>query len=167
MTSADLYARCFPDEVKPAAIQKQPKEIFARVLKQIETMELKQYIHRDLERQHSRGCVFAIGEIGSDLVTIGCVSKTPIVNVLRRMQISNPRPLKIVSLLKRYSFDDARELYLLIKSGVTIYQCANPSWFTMENCHAKITGMFALIDKIEPEIAQYSGSLDQPEMIRS
>lgn len=152
MTDSDLYARCFPDVLKPTLIKRQPaepREIFARVIRQIETMELKQYVRIDMEREHARGYVFAIGELSSDFVTIGHASKSSIVGIMRRLQSANPRPLKLVALLRRYSFDDARELCTLIKSGVTIYQCANPGWITMENCHSKVAGMFSRIDRIE------------------
>lgn len=142
-----------------------PREIFARVLRQIETMELKIRVRIDMECEHTRGYVFAIGETSSDYVTIGHASKSSISVIMRRLQAANPRPLKLVAILRRYSLDDARELYALIKSGVTIYQCANPHWITMENCHSKIAGMFARIDMIErhPDLK----SIGAPELQRS
>lgn len=152
MADSDLYARCFPDVPKPAPIKRsaaEPREIFARVLRQIETMELKMRVRVDMERDHARGYVFAIGESSSDFVTIGHASKSSISGIMRRLQAANPRPLKLVAMLRRYSFDDARELCTLIKSGVTIYQCANPGWITMENCHTKVAGMFARIDRLD------------------
>lgn len=163
----DLYSRCFPDVPKPAPVKRpvtEPREIFARVLRQIETMELRMRVRIDMEREHARGYVFAIGESGSDFVTIGHASKSTISGIMRRLQAANPRPLKLVAMLNRYSFDDARELCALIKSGVTIYQCANPGWITMENGHVKIAGMFARIDRIDshPDLR----SIDPPELRR-
>lgn len=168
MADLDLYARCFPDVAKPAPVKRrnsEPRELFARVLRQIETMELKMRVHVNMEREHARGYVFAIGESSSDFVTIGHASKSSLAGIMRRLQAANPRPLKLVALLRRYSFDDARELCVLIKSGVTIYQCANPGWITMENCHTRIAGMFARIDRIESD--DESSQMDPPELRRS
>lgn len=169
MSDSDLYKLCFPDVPKPAAAIKrgstEPRDIFARVLRQIETMELRPRARIDLEREHVRGYVFAIGETSSDFVTIGYASKSNISGILRRMHAANPRQLNVVALLRRYSFDDARELCGLIKSGVTIYQCTNPAWVKMENCHVRIAAMFRQIDRIET----YSDirDIDPPKLRRS
>jgi hypothetical protein len=148
MDDKDLYKLCFPDETRPVVAKQEPRDIFARVIKNIETMELKQYARRDLEKVYESGYVFAIGELNSDLLMVGHGGKTPLLTLLKRLQISNPRPLGIVAVIRRHSFDDARDLAGLIGRGLVIHRTKNPNWVSMENCHVQVAGMFKMIDKL-------------------
>lgn len=154
-SSDDLYDQCFPVDVPQSISQKptrpDPRTIFARVLREIETMELKMRARMDLETVIPRGYVFAIHELESNYVSIGYGGKSHLTSTLRRLQIGNPHKLEVIGILQRYSFDDARELCTLINSGLIMYQTTNKLWFSVDDCNRRVTNMFARIDRCEDE----------------
>jgi hypothetical protein len=145
----DLYDQCFVGPRPYLAVRSDPKVAFAEVLSEIKMIEPRGRAQVNLEMVMPRGHVFAVHEIGSNFVSIGHGGKSCPTSILRRMQISNPRQLEIIAVLRRYSFDDARLLCETIKSGLIIFQCGNKNWYTIENCKQKIVAMFSRIDKIE------------------
>lgn len=165
-SSDDLYNQCFPLETPQSIQQNQvrpnPRTVFARVLKQIETMELKMRARVDLELVMPRGYVFAIHELGSNYVSIGYGGKSHLTSMLRRLQIGNPHKLEVIATLQRYSLDDARELCSLINSGMIMYQTSNKLWFSIDDCHRRVMSMFAKIDRCTSE----DEPIDRPPLIR-
>jgi hypothetical protein len=165
MEEIGLYEQCFMTPKSPVA-RVEPKVAFARVLRQIETMNLRTYARVDLETVMPRGFVFAIHELGSEFVTIGHGGRSHLRSILSRLQLASPRPLEIAAVLQRYSFDDARALCDTIKSGLIMYQTKNKSWYTMENCRQKIVAMFARIDKIEESAPRNPTHEQRPKLLR-
>ncbi len=146
---SELYDKCFPVEMPIVVPKPDPKVIFARTLRQIETMELKQRARVDLETVTPRGYIFVIHELDSDYVTIGHGGQTHLQSILRKLQVSNPHQLEIVTVLQHHSYNNARELCELIYSGMLMYQTRHKQWFAMENCRRKVAAMFARIDRYE------------------
>ena len=151
-TENELYEQCFirrPVEMKSNTIEPFPKESFARVLRQIDTMELKRRARVDLEMVPPRGYVFAIHLPGTDFVTIGYGGRVPLASTLKRLQVANPQTLEVIAVLQRYSFDDARAICEMIHSGMIMWQSKNKAWFVIDDCRRKVMAMFTRIDKID------------------
>lgn len=146
----ELYDQCFALESPPArAPRQEPHAIFARTLRQIETMELKIYAPVARETPMVRGYVFAIHETGSDCVTIGHGGRVALASTLRTLQLGNPRLLEVIAVLQRAAFDDARALCEVITAGMTPYKTRGRSWYIMDNCRSRVVAMFAKVDKID------------------
>jgi hypothetical protein len=147
---SELYDQCFALESPIQRVpQQEPKIVFARVIKQIETMDLRLKATVTRETPTARGYVFAIHEVDSDFVTIGHGGRVALASTLRTLQLGNPRPLEVAAVLQRASFDDARALCGLITSGMTMYKTRGRAWFTMDDCCRKVVAMFSRVDKID------------------
>ena len=144
----ELYEQCFAIESPTRIAKLEPRMIFAKVIRQIETMELYPRPTTSRESAIARGYVFAIHETGSDFVTIGHGCRIALASTLRTLQLGNSRQLEIIAVLQRASFDDARALCGLITTGMTMYKTRGRAWYTMDDCCRKVIAMFAKIDKV-------------------
>lgn len=145
----ELYEQCFAPESPVRVVKPEPRVIFAKVIRQIDAMQLTLKPSTTREAAIARGYVFAIHETDSDFVTIGHGGRIALASTLRTLQLGNPRQLEIVAVLQRASFDDARALCGLITGGMTMYKTRGRTWYTMDDCCRKVVAMFAKIDKID------------------
>ena len=149
---SELYDQCFAVESPKRDVKLEPKVIFAKVLRQIDSMQLLPRPSTTREAVVARGYVFVINEVDSDFVTIGHGGRNALASTLRTLQLGNPRQLEIVAVLQRASFDDARELCSVITRGMMMYKMRGKQWYTTDNCCNKMSAMFARIDRIEDPV---------------
>lgn len=103
------------------------------------------HVGRQLQRNITSGYVYAIEELGSNMVFIGWGGRTPLKETLVRLQKGNPRQLRIMNVLQRSNVYDANELCKFIHRGLFLENIQG-NWFDIE--HSKIQNMFGSIDKI-------------------
>ncbi len=149
MTS-DLYDLCF-NAPKPVHIKPDWRAVYGRVLRQIETMELKARARVDLERVCMRGYIVAIHLPGTNLVTICIGGEVPLSAKLCAFKKYVPGPVEIVARHHLWSYDNATAIYEVITRGLLTYKVGDSIWFGVPGGALSIIDMFARLDKYDPE----------------
>lgn len=103
------------------------------------------HIGRQLHRQYASGYVYAIEELGSNMVFIGWCGTTPLKETLRMLQKGNPRQLRVLKIMRRSNVYDAHEIYKFIHNGIFL-ENVRGNWFEIE--HYKIHILFKSIDSL-------------------
>ncbi len=136
----------------PIDPQEAHRAAFAACLADIDGLQLIPRANYDLRRSPPRGYVFAVREVGTNLLYVSWSGSTPIKAVMLRLQLANAHALELMTVKRRDNVHDARTIAEYITNGLTLMRVRpGAAWFDVPDDAGgpqKIERMFASIDAL-------------------